>query len=62
MDILGNQGMRKMVTDYYEESGEQRLVSKAIAKAWVRERGIGLNSVDFDGTTFKLSTLRYIHT
>ena len=43
--------MRKMVTNYYEETGEQKLVSKAIAKAWVRERGFSDNSIDFDGVT-----------
>ena len=55
--------MRKMVNDYYEDTGEQKLVSKAIAKAWVRERGFSDNSIDFDGVkagTGKLNTLRYV--
>ena len=63
MDILGNKGMRKMVNDYYEDTGEQKLVSKAITKAWVRERGFSDNSIDFDGVrpgSGKLDTLRYI--
>lgn len=62
MDILGNQGMRKMVIDYYEETGEQTLVSKAIAKAWVRERGFSDNSIDFDAAnSSKFDTMRYVH-
>ena len=52
MDILGNKGMRKMVTDYYEDTGEQKLVGKAIAKAWVRERGFSESSIDFNDDTF----------
>lgn len=55
MDILGNKSMRKMVTAYYEGTGEQRLVSKAIVKAWVREKGFSDN---LDGGT---SSLRYIY-
>ena len=65
MDILGNKGMRKMVNDYYEDTGEQKLVSKAIAKAWVRERGFSGDSIDFDGVkagTGKPNTLRYVGT
>ena len=59
MDILGNQGMRKMVTDYYEETGEQKLVSKAVGKAWVREKEFSNNSLDSDGTVLsKFDTLR----
>ena len=63
MDILGNKSMRKMVTNYYEDTGEQKLVSKAIGKAWVRERGFSDNSIDFAGVTNttgirKLDTLR----
>ena len=30
--------MRKVVTTYYEESGEPRRVSKAVAKAWKKEK------------------------
>ena len=37
MDILGNPKMRHLVTDYYEESGEPRLVVKAVAKAAAKE-------------------------
>ena len=29
--------MRKVVTTYYEESGEPRQVSKAVARAWKKE-------------------------
>jgi len=38
MDMLGNRSMRKVVTTYYEESGEPRRVSKAVAKAWKKEK------------------------
>lgn len=58
MDILGNKSMRKMVTAYYEGTGEQRLVSKAIVKAWVRETGYSDN-LD-GGTSSKFDSLRYI--
>lgn len=33
MDILGNHKMRRIVTKYYEESGEPKLVRKAVCKA-----------------------------
>ena len=57
MDILGNKGMRKMVTDYYEDTGEHKLVSKAIAKAWIKERGFSESSMDFTG---KYDLWRYV--
>ena len=38
MDILGNQIMRQVVTNYYEASGEPALVRKAVNKAQIRER------------------------
>ena len=38
MDMLGNRSMRKVVTTYYEESGEPRRVSKAVVKAWEKEK------------------------
>ena len=61
MDILGNKSMRKMVTDYYEDTGEPKLVCKAIAKAWGREREYSSNSLDFDGSSSsKFDTLRYV--
>lgn len=62
MDILGNKGMRKMVTAYYEGTGEQKLVSKAIAKAWVKEREFSDNSIDLErGTSSKFNSMRYVH-
>lgn len=60
MDILGNKGMRKMVTAYYEGTGEQKLVSRAIVKAWVREKELSDN-LD-SGTPLKFDSLRYIDT
>ena len=61
MDILGNKSMRKMVTDYYEDTGEPKLVCKAIAKAWGREKEYSTTSLDFDGSvSSKLDTLRYV--
>ena len=50
MDILGNQKMRRIVTNYYEESGEQKLVSKAVATAWEKEKLYNDTTTETDGT------------
>lgn len=60
MDMLGNRKMRKIVNRYYEDSGEPRLVRKAIDEAWCKEQNF--NGDEIDGkrnlsTMFK--TLRY---
>ena len=50
------------MTDYYEDTGEQKLVCKAIAKARGREREYSTNSIDFDGSTSsKFDTMRYVY-
>ena len=36
--MLGNKEMRKMVTKYYEDSGEPELVRKAVKEALVKEQ------------------------
>ena len=40
MDMLGDRKMRKIVNDYYEESGEQDLVRRAVSDAKSKERGM----------------------
>ena len=50
MDMLGNQKMRRIVTNYYEESGEQKLVSKAVATAWEKEKLYNDTTTETDGT------------
>jgi len=42
--------MRRVVTKYYEESGEPKLISKAVVKAWNRERFYSDNAIDSAGT------------
>ena len=46
MDMLGNYNMRKLVTNYYEESGEPKRVSKAVSEAWKREKEYIHNKTD----------------
>ena len=43
MDILGNQKMRRVVTNYYQESGETKLVNKAVKRAWIKEKSFNEN-------------------
>ena len=38
MDMLGNQRMRQLITDYYQCTDEPKLVTQAVKKAWCRER------------------------
>ena len=50
--------MQKIVNDYYEESGEQDLVKKAVSQAWSKEQQLN-NETDGKGTIqAKLKTLR----
>ena len=54
MDMLGNQRMRQFITDYYQSSGEPKLVNQAVKQAWTRERKYSLDLMDGnegDGTT-----------
>ena len=61
MDMLGNQNMRRIVTNYYEESGEQKLVSKAVATAWEKEKLYNDNTTETDGTLpAKFKTMRLV--
>ena len=55
MDMLGNQKMRQLITDYYQSSGEPNLVNRAVQQAWTRERKYSLDLIDGkegDGTSF----------
>ena len=38
MDILGDKDMGKIITKYYEDSGEPELVRKAVTEARVKEQ------------------------
>ena len=50
--------MRKIVNSYYEDSGEQDLVRKAVAEAWQKEQ-LHNGEIDGKGTLqAKLKTLR----
>ena len=40
MDMLGDKTMRKIICNYYEESGEQDLVRRAVSEAWDKEQNI----------------------
>ena len=40
MDMLGDKTMRKIICNYYEESGEQDLVRRAVCEAWDKEQKI----------------------
>ena len=53
--------MRKIVNDYYEDSGEQDLVRKAVSEAWVKERRLNSESDGLSTGTLqtKLQTFRY---
>ena len=41
--------MQRIVTDYSEESGEQKLVSKAVATAWEKEKLYNDTTTETDG-------------
>ena len=60
MDMLGDTKMRKIVNSYYEDSGEQDLVRKAVAEAWQKEQ-LYSGEIDGKGTLpAKLKTLRCV--
>jgi hypothetical protein len=46
MDMLGNQKMRQLITDYYQCSDEPKLVNLAVKQAWSRERKYSLDLID----------------
>ena len=52
MDMLGDHKMRKIVSNYYEESGEHELVYKAVKTAWSKEN---LYHDEVDGSSSKSS-------
>ena len=55
MDMLGNQRMRQLITDYYQSSGEPNLVNRAVQQAWTRERKFSQDLMDGnegEGTSF----------
>ena len=51
MDMLGNQKMRQLITDYYQCTDEPKLVTQAVQKAWCRERKFSQEMMgeSFDG-------------
>ena len=60
--MLGDHKMRKIVNDYYEDSGEQELVRKAVSKAWSKENQLNseTDGINTTGTLLtKFQTLRY---
>ena len=46
MDMLGNQRMRQLITDYYQSTDEPRLISRAVVKARIKERSLSIDLVD----------------
>ena len=46
MDMLGDHKMRKIINDYYDSSGEQDLVRKAVSEAWSKEQQIYNDEID----------------
>ena len=50
MDMLGDRKMRKIVNNYYEDSGEHELVYKAVKTAWSKEK---LYHDEVDGSSRK---------
>ena len=60
MDMLGDKEMRETVSQYYEESGEQELVRKAVDKAWYKEQSFNAE-IDGQGTlSAKFNSLKYV--
>ena len=49
MDMLGNQRMRQLITDYYQCTDEPSLVSNAVMTARSRERKISEDMLDGEG-------------
>ena len=46
MDMLGNQKMRQLITDYYQCTDEPKLVNLAVKKARLRERKYSQDLMD----------------
>ena len=42
MDMLGDREKRKIVSKYYDDSGEPELVRKAVSEATIKEKGQNL--------------------
>ena len=49
MDMLGDQKMRMIINDYYDSTGEQDLVRKAVSESWVKEQQIYSDERDGSG-------------
>lgn len=60
MDILEDKEMRKIISQYYEESGELELVRKAVDEAWHKEKSFNAQSDDQGTLSAKLNLMRYI--
>ena len=63
MDMLGNQRMRQLITDYYQCSDEPKLVNLAVKQAWSRERKYSLDIMDGnegEGTSL-WAQIKYVH-
>ena len=60
MDMLGVQKMRIVINNYYEDSGEQELVRKAVSDAWNKEQKHYHDDIDASdhGVVAKLQSLR----
>ena len=54
MDMLVDQKMRKIVYNYYDGSGDQDLVKKAVRSAWSKEK---IYIEEVDGTTTKANPI-----
>ena len=57
MDMLGDPKMRNIVNHYFEESGEQDLVRKAVSDAWSKEHSM---MIEKDDRNILPAKLRYI--
>lgn len=65
MDMLGDRKMRKIVNSYYEESGEQDLVKKAVWNAQSKEKRyieeVDGTSAKANPISAKLKTWKYVN-
>ena len=62
MDMLGDRKMRKIVNSYYEDSGEPKLVRKAVDEARRKEQMFNAENIEINGPNTlaaKFKTLRY---
>ena len=55
MDMLGNPSFRRVLTEYYQESQEPKLVRQAIKLARFRQVGQSQSSMDSLGSAFGLA-------